>query len=187
MSKTPKTTALIKTRLKGFRKDNLDNMTKAEREFRGLFIMSFPGITLEPQKIIYRGNSGYLIDFYLPKYLIGIEIDGSSHNQPKQISYDIERTEYLKMKGIKILRLSNLMVKGRSAKCIEIIKKVIATRTGELKKKPRKVEAKIEGQIKITICPPYTEKDFKRDAYRDWKRNRGVGRTRKLTMIRKII
>ncbi len=182
MSKIPKAKTSARTRLKEYRKNNLENMTKAEREFRGLFIMSFPGITLEPQKIIYRGSSGYLIDFYLPKYLIGIEIDGSSHTQPKQIDYDVERTGYLKTKGIKILRLTNLMVKGRSAKCVKIIQQAIAIRIGELKKKPKQIEPEVVEGIKITVCPPYTEKDFKRDDYIDYKKGKGVRRTRKLTM-----
>ncbi|OGE77951.1 MAG: hypothetical protein A2751_02820 [Candidatus Doudnabacteria bacterium RIFCSPHIGHO2_01_FULL_46_14] len=49
----------------------------------------------------------YIVDFCcLGKRLI-IELDGSQHNEPKEIEKDRERSEYLEKQGFKILRIWN--------------------------------------------------------------------------------
>ena len=50
----------------------------------------------------------YILDFYCSKLLLGIEIDGESHNE--QISYDKQRSESINKIGIKIIRYSNYEV-----------------------------------------------------------------------------
>ena len=50
----------------------------------------------------------YILDFYCSKLLLGIEIDGESHNE--QISYDKQRSESIYKIGIKIIRYSNYEV-----------------------------------------------------------------------------
>ena len=47
----------------------------------------------------------YVLDFYSPLKKLAIEIDGSQHLQNKV--YDKERTQYLSILGIKILRFWN--------------------------------------------------------------------------------
>lgn len=47
----------------------------------------------------------YVLDFYFPLKKLAIEIDGSQHIENKD--YDIERTEYLSVLGIKVLRFWN--------------------------------------------------------------------------------
>jgi len=52
----------------------------------------------------------YILDFYIPKYRIGIEVDGDSHvlNQQKET----EREIYLKTLGIKTIHYTNRDVLG---------------------------------------------------------------------------
>jgi very-short-patch-repair endonuclease len=47
----------------------------------------------------------YILDFYCARLMLGIEIDGSSHDD-KQI-YDAVREEYLHKKWIMIVRYTN--------------------------------------------------------------------------------
>ncbi len=47
----------------------------------------------------------YVLDFYCPQKKLAIEIDGSQHLENKE--YDTERTEYLSILGIKVLRFWN--------------------------------------------------------------------------------
>jgi len=47
----------------------------------------------------------YVLDFYSPRNKLAIEIDGSQHIENKD--YDVERSEYLFVLGIKIIRFWN--------------------------------------------------------------------------------
>ncbi len=47
----------------------------------------------------------YILDFYCPDKKLAIELDGSQHLQNKE--YDRERTDYLSVLGIKIIRFWN--------------------------------------------------------------------------------
>ncbi len=47
----------------------------------------------------------YILDFHCSKLLLGIELDGESHNE--QMSYDKQRSESINKIGIKIIRYSN--------------------------------------------------------------------------------
>lgn len=48
---------------------------------------------------------GYLLDFYCPRKMLCIEIDGSQHIENKE--YDAQRTKFLNKFGIKVLRFWN--------------------------------------------------------------------------------
>ncbi len=50
---------------------------------------------------------GYIIDFYAPRYMLAVEIDGGYHNSPDQKIYDTIRTQKLNNKGISVLRFTN--------------------------------------------------------------------------------
>ncbi|NDV95183.1 DUF559 domain-containing protein [Dysgonomonas sp. 521] len=52
----------------------------------------------------------FIIDFYCPKYKLGIELDGEVHNSEEQLQYDIRRTERLNRLGIKIIRFENFEI-----------------------------------------------------------------------------
>ena len=49
--------------------------------------------------------SPYILDFYCPDKKLAIELDGSKHFDNKE--YDQERTNYLSVLGIKVLRFWN--------------------------------------------------------------------------------
>ena len=47
----------------------------------------------------------YIVDFCAPRKKLIIELDGSQHLEQQE--YDLERTEFLKSKGYKVLRFWN--------------------------------------------------------------------------------
>ena len=47
----------------------------------------------------------YVLDFYCPSKKLAIEIDGSQHIENKE--YDVERSDYLSVFGIKVIRFWN--------------------------------------------------------------------------------
>ncbi|MEQ8627499.1 endonuclease domain-containing protein [Ekhidna sp.] len=49
----------------------------------------------------------FILDFYCHEYKLGIELDGSYHDEIDQYEYDEGRTLELKELGITILRFSN--------------------------------------------------------------------------------
>ncbi len=49
----------------------------------------------------------YIVDFVCFEKRIIIELDGSGHNDNKQIEYDKKRNEFFKSQGFKVLRFWN--------------------------------------------------------------------------------
>lgn len=49
----------------------------------------------------------YIVDFVCKEIKLIIEIDGGQHNEPNNITYDIERTKFLESKGYKVIRFWN--------------------------------------------------------------------------------
>jgi len=49
----------------------------------------------------------YIVDFLCVEKRLIIEIDGISHFKPGAEAYDIEREEYLKSEGLKVIRFGN--------------------------------------------------------------------------------
>jgi very-short-patch-repair endonuclease len=176
--------AETRKRLDGYRAIGLKNPTPAERDFRKLFITCFPGVQFEQQKIVQKGLlKGYLIDFYLPKLRLAIEVDGGYHQEVEQIIRDGQRTDYLISRGIKVIRLSNLLVQNKQAKCILILQRAIANRKLEIAQNRREAKTLESKKIEVTLCKPYTEKDYKRDQ-RPKNGTRNRQQPRKLTMKR---
>ncbi len=68
----------------------------------------------------------YILDFYCPKKKLAIELDGSQHIENKD--YDIERSKYLSILDIKVIRFWNNEV---NANINGVIQKIIS----ELKEK----------------------------------------------------
>jgi very-short-patch-repair endonuclease len=50
---------------------------------------------------------GYILDFYCPEKLLGIELDGEYHNEEDQKEYDQEREGCLKSTGITLIHFQN--------------------------------------------------------------------------------
>lgn len=49
----------------------------------------------------------YILDFYCPKVRVAIEMDGGQHSIEENILRDDERTHYLKLLNIKVVRFWN--------------------------------------------------------------------------------
>jgi len=86
-------------------------MTKSEQKiwFEVLAEKKLLGYKFIKQKII----DNYILDFYCPKLMLAIEIDGESHNAKQE--YDKIRDNFLKACGIKVLRFTNQDVLGNLA------------------------------------------------------------------------
>lgn len=90
--------------LKEKRRSLRNNLTPAEAKlWNALQNSKFEGIKFRRQHSI--GN--YIVDFYCPKYLLAIELDGQIHFNVVNIEKDEKRTEYLNNLGIVVLRFEN--------------------------------------------------------------------------------
>ena len=82
-------------------------ITKPEQIFKDA--LSCLDIKYNFQKIFIVNDKGYIVDFYLPDYLMVIEIDGDNHYENIQDQKDQKRTEDLLSlnKIIHVLRFDN--------------------------------------------------------------------------------
>jgi len=68
----------------------------------------------------------FILDFYCHEYLLGIEVDGSIHENDKAKEYDLNRAAELENLGITLLRFKNEEVLTNLSKVItEIRNKVV--------------------------------------------------------------
>lgn len=96
---------------KEFSKELVEKATEWELSFREkLKKTKIPFIFQYP--IICKNKKLYILDFYLPKHKIGIELDGQWHYTPDMIKKDKVRTKALKKEGIRILRIANCVEKN---------------------------------------------------------------------------
>ena len=61
------------------------------------------GFKIRRQHPIWR----FIADFYCAEARLVIEIDGDSHAEPDQEDYDKARTEWLELRGYKVIRIMN--------------------------------------------------------------------------------
>jgi very-short-patch-repair endonuclease len=87
-----------------------------------------------PNNIFYRQsvNYGYILDFYCPSLKLGLEVDGSIHDQQQE--YDYYRDLNLARQGIKIFRFSNDDVLYHPKQVETSLYQVITQRSTEVKK-----------------------------------------------------
>src|SRR5262249_9516226 len=64
----------------------------------------------------------YVLDFYCAEAKLAIEIDGETHSSPTQGRYDDERTNFLSVQGIRVLRFSNQLIMRERASVLEAIR-----------------------------------------------------------------
>jgi very-short-patch-repair endonuclease len=69
------------------------------------------------------GVGKYSLDFYCPDLRLGIELDGSTHDNPESYAYDRERTNFINSQNIKIIRFQNKDVLTNLTSVVEQIKK----------------------------------------------------------------
>jgi very-short-patch-repair endonuclease len=111
----------------GYAHQHYHNPTRAEREFRRMLKAIRMSSYFRSQYPAY----GYIMDFFSPELLLGIELDGLSHIEKKE--YDQERTRVLFSHGIKLIRFANWQVFSQKDKVLtETIKAV-----GDFKKLKR--------------------------------------------------
>lgn len=67
----------------------------------------------------------YIVDFVCPEIKLIIEIDGGQHNEPENIEYDHQRTEFLESNGYRIIRFWNNDIYKNINGVIEEIEKYI--------------------------------------------------------------
>jgi primosomal protein N' (replication factor Y) len=83
----------------------------------------------------------YIADLYIPYAQLIIEADGASHAGRKD--YDERRESYMRSRGYRTLRFSNIQI---WQDCDAVIREILSA-CGELK-------PFIPGEVKITYCPP---------------------------------
>lgn len=82
-------------------RDMRANQTMAEQILREILRKKRFGHLFLRQKMI----SSFILDFYCSKLLLGIEVDGSSHNKKEE--YDLMRDTLLYKKKILVIRFTN--------------------------------------------------------------------------------
>ena len=78
------------------------DMTKEERHLWYDFLKDYPAM-VHRQKVI--GN--YIVDFYIAKAKLVIELDGSQHFEAENQAADGQRDAYLQQQGLTVLRIPN--------------------------------------------------------------------------------
>lgn len=78
----------------------------------------------------YRVDN-YILDFYSPKIMLAIELDGSQHYEDEGIDYDNKRTETLQQFGISVLRFSNVDVDNNLFGVVAEIERMIEEKMRE--------------------------------------------------------
>ena len=98
------------------------NMTEQEKFLWNILRNNkFYGLKFKRQVPI--GN--YVVDFACEIHNLIIELDGGHHNEPDNIEYDKQRTEFLKNKGYKVLRFWNNEIDDNIDGVCEVIYKTI--------------------------------------------------------------
>jgi primosomal protein N' len=96
--------AKLSTKTLSFARQLRQNQTEAENllwsQIRDRRLL---GIKFRRQHPV--GN--YILDFYSQELSLAIELDGGQHNEESEIKYDQKRTDFLKSKGVNVLRIWN--------------------------------------------------------------------------------
>jgi len=80
---------------------------------------------------------GYILDFYCPEYMIGIEADGGQHYEDKGRGRDENRASELNKLRVKIIRFSDWEILTNIDGVYEIIKKVLEKKKKRLSPSPQ--------------------------------------------------
>lgn len=112
----------LKNRARHLRK----NMTDSERvlwsRLRGKQMF---GIQVYRQKPIGE----YIVDFFIPKAKLVIEVDGSQHLARENVARDQRRDEYMNGVGLQVLRFNSLAVLKETDAVVEFIARVVGERS----------------------------------------------------------
>jgi adenine-specific DNA-methyltransferase len=64
----------------------------------------------------------FILDAFCVEHQLEVEVDGGIHTDPERAAYDNERSEFLKTRGIRVLRFSNEAVEKHFEKVLQQIK-----------------------------------------------------------------
>ena len=99
-----------------FAKTMRSNATDAENlMWQLLRAKRFMNLKFRRQHVI----APYIVDFYCHELGLVIELDGSQHGTDDAIEYDTERTKFLEVLGLKVVRYWNHDVLGRTDVVLE--------------------------------------------------------------------
>ena len=107
-------------------------MTPEEKQLWYDFLKLLP-YTVKRQHNI----DNFIVDFYIPKKKIVIELDGIQHLIPKHIEADLKRDEVLATWGIKVLRYSNKSVNENYGAVVNDILAHLSLSFSDLKSKKK--------------------------------------------------
>ena len=93
------------TKLTSFAQKLRRDMTKEERRLWYGFLKGLP-LTVNRQKVI----GPYIVDFYIHKERLVIELDGTQHGEPEVLAKDEARDAWLKEQGFTVLRYPNAWI-----------------------------------------------------------------------------
>ena len=139
--------------------------TPAEKRFKAVLLSTCLTwqVHLENQRVFWNNelNRGYIVDFYVPRFRVAFEIDGTTHQNEKQIGKDKIRDEWLTKHHIKVVRIQNKQTKDYDwckNKILETLYNRKFRQNLKLIRKAKKQVAKPigeywEGNIKITVLP----------------------------------
>lgn len=107
-----------KPALKHRRKSLRNKATRAEQ----LLWKQLKGKRILGYKFIRQYSvDNFILDFYCPKFRLGIELDGSHHAEHNVAEYDKIRIKHITLYQIKILRFWNADIKYRMHDVLETI------------------------------------------------------------------
>ena len=109
--------------LKQLRRELRRNQTEAEKIFwTHMRNKQFYGMKFFRQYSI----GPHILDFYCPAMRLAIELDGGQHAEEETREYDKLRTDYLKTKGIDVIRFwNNDVIQNIEGILMEIEKRII--------------------------------------------------------------
>jgi very-short-patch-repair endonuclease len=114
-------------RHKTFARDLRRRMTEAEQRLWFHLRHDQLGVRCYRQKPLGK----YIVDFYLPKAKLVVELDGSQHSDdPKQQEADRLRDAWLQSQGLRVLRFDDRQALMETEAVLEVIFSVVREATG---------------------------------------------------------
>lgn len=107
-------------------------MTDAERKLWYCF--------LKRQVVpVYRQRpiAHYIVDFYVPRLKLVIELDGSQHYEDAALKYDAQRTEVLTSMGLHVIRFANADIMYNFEHVCSILLHYLSPPLGEMSQSDR--------------------------------------------------
>ncbi|MBR2292883.1 MAG: DUF559 domain-containing protein [Clostridia bacterium] len=105
------------------------NMTPEEKHLWYDFLKRLP---MKAHRQYNIGN--YIVDFYIPKKQLVIEIDGIQHLTEEHKEKDLARDKFLEEQGLVVLRFPNDSIRKNFADVCQVILNHIEVEFEELKK-----------------------------------------------------